>query len=75
MACGANWEPALRKRPLTPSYSTSMVGFWKLFAFCMVGCGGRENTPVATDLDQQTIEEYQAQADGDSYKDYVEPKQ
>ncbi len=39
-----------------------------------LGCSEKPGGPVATELDQQAINDYQAQADGDGYENYVEPK-
>ncbi len=59
-----------------------MVHIIMRFAFVMIcflgifslGCAEKQAAPVSTGLDQKAIDDYQAQADGDGYENYQEPK-
>jgi hypothetical protein len=38
------------------------------------GCGDGKQPGPPVGIDEQTVQDYQAQSDGDAYKDYVEPR-
>jgi hypothetical protein len=52
-----------------------VVFVWgSLFCLVAIGCNSKPEGSVTKEMDAQSIESYQAETEGDNYKNYVEPK-